>query len=127
MIFKKLINITLSAFDSIFLIKAPNCKGDHFSLRSKFTFLFESSRWLDRAMVLGSFQCRGLLLLWHMVGQGLAVLAASVGQVGYIFFYFSSLSNVASFGRWLNVTEILWFWLLNPNGSCKRKSSLSTG
>ena len=33
------------------------------------------SEWLDRAMVLGSFQCRGTLLLWHMVGQGPAVLA----------------------------------------------------
>ena len=29
-------------------------------------------------MVLGSFQCRGVLLLWHMVGQGPAVLAAGV-------------------------------------------------
>ena len=30
--------------------------------------------WLGRAMVLGSFQCWGVLLLWHMVGQGPAVL-----------------------------------------------------
>ena len=29
----------------------------------------------DRAMLLGSFQCRGVLLLWYMVGQGPAVLA----------------------------------------------------
>ena len=33
------------------------------------------SGWLSRAMVLGSFQCRGVLLIWHMVGQGPVVLA----------------------------------------------------
>ena len=38
--------------------------------------------WLGRAMVLGSFQCRGVLLLWHIVGQGPAVLAAGAGLVG---------------------------------------------
>ena len=37
--------------------------------------------WLGRAMVLGSFQCRGVLLLWHMVGP--AVLAAGAGWVCY--------------------------------------------
>ena len=37
------------------------------------------SGWLSLAMVLGSFQCRGVLLLWHMVGQGPAVLAAGAG------------------------------------------------
>ena len=46
------------------------------------TFLQISHR---RAMVLGSFQCRGVLLLWHMVGQGPAVLSAGVGQVGCLF------------------------------------------
>ena len=30
---------------------------------------------LGRAMVLGSFQSRGVLLVWHKVGQGPAVLA----------------------------------------------------
>ena len=39
--------------------------------------------WLGRAMVLGCFQCQGVLLLWHMVGQGPAVLAAGVGRVGF--------------------------------------------
>ena len=43
--------------------------------------------WLGRAMVLGCFQCRGVLLLWYMVGQGLAVLAAGAGWVGCFFFY----------------------------------------
>ena len=83
-------------------------------------------------MVLGSFQCRGVLLLLHMAGQGSAVLATVVGRMGYILYIFhlSSLSNVLSFGRLLNMTEILWFRLLNPNGSCQllpRTSSLSTG
>ena len=39
--------------------------------------------WLGRAMGLGSFQCRGVLLLWNMVGQGPAVLAAGAGWAGY--------------------------------------------
>ena len=71
-----------------------------------------------------------ILLLLYIVEQGPAVLAAGAGQVFYIFFYLSSLSNVLSFGRWLNMIEILWFQLLNLNGSCHllpRTSSLSTG
>ena len=40
---------------------------------------------VGRAMVLGSFQCRGVLLRWNLVGQGLAVLAAGAGRVGYFF------------------------------------------
>ena len=48
--------------------------------------------WFGWAMVLGSFQCRGVLLLLHIVGQGPAVLAADAGWVGYIFFFnFSSI------------------------------------
>ena len=68
----------------------------------------------DWAIVLCSFQCRGVLLLLHIVGQGPAVLAAGAGRVGYIsyIFHLSSLSNVLSFGRRLNMTEILWFRLL---------------
>ena len=51
------------------------------------------------------------------------------GLLVYIF-HLSSLSNVLSFGRLLNMTEILWFQLLNPKGSCQlllRTSSHSTG
>ena len=82
--------------------------------------------------MLGIFQCRGVLLLLHIVGQGAAVLAAGAGRVGYSFYIFHlfSLSNVLSFGRRLNMTEILWFRLLNAYGSCQllpRTSSLSTG
>ena len=42
-----------------------------------------------RAMVLGSFQCRGALLYWHLVGQVPAVLAAGAGWVSCFleFFY----------------------------------------
>ena len=59
-------------------------------------------------------------------------MLAGVGRVDYIFYIFhlSSLSNVLSLGRRLNMTEILWLQLLNPNGSCQllpRTSSLSTG
>ena len=74
--------------------------------------------WLGWAMVLGSFQCRGVLLLLHIVEQGPAMLASGVGTHGLYFYIFhlSSLSNVLSLGRRLNMTEILWFRLLNPNG-----------
>ena len=88
--------------------------------------------WLGWAMVLGSFPCRGVLLLLHIVGQGPAVVAGWVGYIFFIIFYLSFLSNVLSFGRLLNMTDtcMLWFWLLNPNGSCQllpRTSSFSTG
>ena len=90
-------------------------------------------KWTDSsgALVLGSFQCRGVLLLLHIhvVGQGPACSRCGTG--GLYFLYFSStISNVLSFGRRLNMTEILLFRLLNPNGSCQllpRTSSLSTG
>ena len=73
---------------------------------------------LGWATVLGSFQCRGVLLLLHIVGQGPAVLAAGAGRVCYFFIFFffiiiffffhlSSISNVLSFGRRLNMSEIL--------------------
>ena len=70
----------------------------------------ENSGWLGWAMMLGSFQCRGVLLFLHIVGQGPAVPAAGAGRDGwaiYIYIYLSSISNVLSFGRRLNMTEIL--------------------
>ena len=42
--------------------------------------------WLGWAMVLGRFQCRGVLLLLHIVGQGPAVLASGAGDGWAIFF-----------------------------------------
>ena len=64
-------------------------------------------------MVLGSFQCRGILLLWHMVEQGPAVLAAGAGRVGCLCFFFffsissilSSFSNASSVGRRLDILK----------------------
>ena len=41
-------------------------------------------------MVLGSFQCQGVLLLWDMVGQGPAVPAVGEGWVGYVLLFFKS-------------------------------------
>ena len=52
-----------------------------------FVTLF-SAGWLGCAMLLGSFHCRGILLLLHIVGQGPAVLAAGAGRVGYSFYIF---------------------------------------
>ena len=48
---------------------------------------FRNSWVVGRAMVPGRFQCRGVLLLWHMVGQGPAVFAAGAGRVGRFFFF----------------------------------------
>ena len=68
---------------------------------------------LGRAMVLGSFQCWGVLLLWHMVKQGPAVLAAGAGRVGCVFFFvfffnssiLSSFSNASSVRRRLDILK----------------------
>ena len=76
--------------------------------------------WLGRAMVLGSFKRRGVLQLWHMVGQGPAVLAAGAGRVGYFYFFFSSclsylpFSNASSFGRRLDILKYCGLGLYNP-------------
>ena len=54
---------------TMFIVINIYCEGGDrgpFSLRG----------WLGWAMVMGSFQCRSVLLLWHTVGQGPAVLAA---------------------------------------------------
>ena len=54
--------------------------------------LLYCSGWLGRAILLGSFQCQGVLLPWHIVGQGPAVLAAGAGRVGCLYFFSSRLS-----------------------------------
>ena len=51
------------------------------------------------------FQCQGILLFLHIVGQGPAVLGAVGGRMGYIF-HLSSLSNVLSFGRRLRLALV---------------------
>ena len=64
--------------------------------------------WLGRAMVLGIFQCRGILLLWYMIGHEPAVLAAGAGRMGwgaiiiiiifcFCFFISSILSSLESY------------------------------
>ena len=68
-------------------------------------------------MVLGSLQCQGILLLWHMVGQGTAVLAAGAGQVGNFFFIssvLSSFSNASSVGRLLDILKYCGLGRYNP-------------
>ena len=73
--------------------------------------------WLGWVMVLGSFQCPGVLLLWHMVGP--AVLAAGAGWV-WLFFIFviwsilSSFSNASSLGRWLDKLKYCDLGHYNP-------------
>ena len=81
----------------------------------------EQYGWMGRAMVLGSFQCRGVLLLWHMVGQGPAVLAAGAGQVGYFLFFIffissiiSSFPNASSVGRRLDILKYCGLIRYNP-------------
>ena len=66
-----------------------NIKSEtHYQHIPSYVVYFTVSGWLGWAMVLGSFQCRGILLLLHIVGQGPAVPAAGAGWVGCIFFYF---------------------------------------
>ena len=57
--------------------------------------------WVGRAMVLGSFPCLGVLLLWHIhvLGQGPAVLAAGKGWVGFFVCVFSSRLSYFSFSK----------------------------
>ena len=122
----------LQFFLQVQLWKMVNISGASHFAYSYFAYFPFCPGWLGWAMVLGSFQCWGILLILQIVGQGPAVLAVGAGRVGYILYIFhlSSLSKILSFGRWLNMTEILWFRLLNPNGSCQllpRTSSLSTG
>ena len=71
--------------------------------------------WLGRAMMLGSFQCRGVLLLLHMLGQGSALLEPGAGLVVYLFIFnlvyflissiLSSFSNASSVGRRLDILK----------------------
>ena len=67
---------------------------------------------LGRAMVLGSFQCRGVRLLWHMVGQGACCACSRCGTgraVLYLYFFnspiLSSFSNASSVGRRLDILK----------------------
>ena len=71
------------------VIKTDNYANEDTGLPASTFYCYrERTGWLGWAMVLGSFQCRGVLLHLHIVGQGPAVLAAGAGRVGYIFFIF---------------------------------------
>ena len=63
------------------------------------------------------------LLLWHMIGQGRAVLAAGAGRVGCFLFYFfflfissslSSFSNASSLGTRLDILKYCGLGCYNP-------------
>ena len=76
---------------------------------------------LGRAMVLGNFQCQGVLLLWHMVGQGACCACSKCGTGGlflYIFFFnssiLSSFSNALSVGRRLDILKYCGLGRYNP-------------
>ena len=62
----------------------------------------------------------GVLLLWHMVGQGPAVLAAGAGWVGYDLLFFKSLLSYlpflmpSSFGRRLDILNYCGLGRYNP-------------
>ena len=71
-------------------------------------------KWLGRAMVLCSFQCRGVLLLWHMVGQGPAVLAAMFYFIFLNSSILSSFSNASSVGRRLDILKYCGLGPSNP-------------
>ena len=64
--------------------------------------------------MLGSFQCQGVLLPWHMVGQGPAVLAAGVGRVGYFLFFILSILYASSLGRQLDILKYCGLDHYNP-------------
>ena len=70
------------------------------------------SGWLGQAMVLSSFQCRGVLLLLHMIGQGPAA-----GGLFFIFFISSILSsfcNASSLWRRLDILKYCGLGRYNP-------------
>ena len=59
-------------------------------------------RWSGGAMVLGNFQCRGVLLIWFIVVQGSTALAVGAGR-GCLDIFFSRLSILFFLplsGRW---------------------------
>ena len=70
---------------------------------------YVQNEWLGWAMVLGSFQCQGVLLLWYRVGKGPAVLAAGAGWWAILFFFISSIlssfSNASYVGRRLDILK----------------------
>ena len=78
-----------------------------------------------REVKLGSFQCWGVLLLWHMVGQGPAALAAGAGRVGcFFFFFFFFVFFVVFFFFLLLLLLLLLFFITSILSSFSKASSL---
>ena len=80
-------------------------------------------------MVLVNFQCRGVVLIWKIVGQGPAALAigARVGVVWTIFFSHLSFSSTS---LWKTVRYRLKYclkWPLNPKQHCKKYVEFMVG
>ena len=80
----------------------------------------EPSGWYGQAMVLGNFQCLGILLIWTIVEQGPTVLAMGTGGGSldifsppyHIFFLSPSVCKVARYRLKYCLKE-----LLNPKQS----------
>ena len=67
--------------------------------------------------MLGSFQCWGILLHWHITGQDPVVLAAGVGMgegADFLSHILSSPSYAPSLGRQPDMTAVLWSQPLTP-------------
>ena len=51
-----------------------------------------------------NFQCRGVLLIWIIVGQGpTALIVGSGGAFGHFFSHLSFLSSFSHSGRWPDI------------------------
>ena len=75
--------------------------------------LYGDCRWLEFFVFASKRMC--------FTSRILALVYIKRRPSTYMFYIFhlSSLSNVLSFGKRLNMTEILWFRLLNTIGSCQ--------
>ena len=92
--------------------------------------------WLGRAMVLGSFQCRGRPTTLAY-GRARACCPCSRCWTGGLFFYIffissilSSFSNASSVGRLLDILKYCGLGRYSPSGSCQllpEACLLSTG
>ena len=131
------LHANLFIFDQIIIKVAGNQdrrKSCHVRFWAESDHSFCSCEWLDWAMVLGSFQCWGVLILWHIVGQGPAVVAAGAGWVGcflFLFFlsrlsylpFFRTCFSVGDLGMQVSVRLSVRQHL--PCVSCERNSSYS--
>ena len=79
-------------------------------------------------MVLGNFQCRGVLLLWIGVGQGPTAFAVGAGGVVWTYFSLVCHFSFLSISLWETARYRLKYWLkgpLNPKQPTKQPSKTS--